>query len=124
MYGTSMMKYHEGGVSNMSDADKVTKSLSDLIIADTFIKHGVTNDKRRNLDPEQKQQIRELVDDLKRQVDQFVKGHTGEAAQAADVAPKSSTRPEPATPKAKAAPPTLLDSGPRTRPRMTLRKKK
>jgi spore coat protein W len=108
----------------MSDADKVTKSLSDLIITDTFLKHGITDDKRRNLTDDQKQQIRDLVEDLKQQVDQFVKNSTAVTATAAQAPKQLPSRSEPAAPKADVTTPTLLISGRKKRPRLTLRKKK
>jgi hypothetical protein len=57
----------------MSDIDNVSKSLSDLIITDTFLKHGVSPGQTRSLTPEQKQQLKDLVQDLKQQVDKFLK---------------------------------------------------
>lgn len=85
----------------MSDIDKVSKSLSDLIIADTFNKHGVTTDRTRGLTAEQKQQVKDLVEDLKKQVDQFLKVQSEEKQQPT-AATKKDRLPDP--PQRKAAP--------------------
>ena len=87
----------------MSDIDKVSKILSDLIIADTFNKHGVTPDRTKGLSQEQKQQVKDLVEDLKKQVDQFLKVQQDEKQQQAPAAAKTSDRlPDP--PQRKAVP--------------------
>ncbi|PWK07414.1 hypothetical protein [Tumebacillus permanentifrigoris] len=49
----------------------ITKGLSDLLITDVFLKHGVEQ-KQRNLSPEQKEQVRNLVQDLQAQVEQYL----------------------------------------------------
>ncbi|KEO83909.1 hypothetical protein [Tumebacillus flagellatus] len=56
----------------MNEKEKnITKGLSDLLITDVFMKHGIEQ-KKRNLTPEQKEQIRSLVEDLQNQVEQFL----------------------------------------------------
>lgn len=49
----------------------ISKGLSDLLITDVFLKHGVEQ-KKRNLSPEQKEQVRNLVQDLQAQVEQYL----------------------------------------------------
>jgi spore coat protein W len=49
----------------------ISKGLSDLLITDVFLKHGVEQ-KKRNLTPEQKEQVRNLVQDLQAQVEQYL----------------------------------------------------
>ncbi|MCP3762360.1 spore coat protein [Domibacillus sp. A3M-37] len=62
----------------MSDSPKSPKVLSDkvidLLVSNTFQKNGVNIEKaKQKLSDEQKQVFKELVEDLAKQVDSFVK---------------------------------------------------
>lgn len=50
----------------------LSSGMSELLVSDVLLKHGITQDQRRRLTAEQKQEIIDLVKDLQRQVDQFV----------------------------------------------------
>ncbi|TCP58204.1 hypothetical protein EV586_102657 [Tumebacillus sp. BK434] len=51
----------------------ISKGMSELLVADMFNKHGITPEHRRQMTAEQKQEILDLVQDLQRQVDAFMK---------------------------------------------------
>ncbi|ARU60053.1 hypothetical protein CBW65_02465 [Tumebacillus avium] len=51
----------------------ISKGMSELLIADMFNKHGIQPEHRRQMTADQKQEIIDLVQDLQRQVDEFMK---------------------------------------------------
>ena len=70
----------EEGEVNMSDVSKqVPEKVVDLMVDSIFRKNGVKPDElKKNLSDEQKQMLKEMVEDLKDQVDQFNKRNTDE----------------------------------------------
>lgn len=50
----------------------ITKGLGELLVSDIFNRHGITPQQTRPLSDEQKQNIKKLVEDLQRQVDEFL----------------------------------------------------
>ncbi|ASS74265.1 hypothetical protein CIG75_04205 [Tumebacillus algifaecis] len=89
----------------MSESDKqeqqsqmghITKGMSELLIADLFNKHGISDEQRRRLTAEQKQEIIDLVQDLQRQVDQYMQ--KSQVEQQVQVVPR--TPPSPAKTRA------------------------
>jgi spore coat protein W len=64
------------GVINMSDVPQnpnIPNKLIDLLVSDIFKKNGVNLEEGKGkLSAEEKQMIKELVDDLRKQVDAFV----------------------------------------------------
>ncbi|OXS64670.1 spore coat protein [Priestia filamentosa] len=61
--------------STKQQANMVPDKVVDLMVGNILRKNGVkTEDVKKNLSDEQKQMLRELVEDLKEQVDQFSKG--------------------------------------------------
>ncbi|GMA63630.1 hypothetical protein NZD89_27570 [Alicyclobacillus fastidiosus] len=65
----------------MSDMNEVTKGIGDLLISDVLSRHGIQRENRRPISEEQKQKIRELVEDLQAQVDQFMKQQSMKTTQ-------------------------------------------
>lgn len=60
-------------VSDSNQNPLLTGKIIDLLVSDIFKKNGINLDKgKANLSPEQKQLIKELVNDLSQQVDAFV----------------------------------------------------
>ncbi|AEN92104.1 MULTISPECIES: spore coat protein [Bacillaceae] len=62
----------------MSDSPKkpeiVPNKLMDLLVNDVFSKHGIDKEKiKGNLSEEKKQMLKEMVEDLSKRVDEFVK---------------------------------------------------
>lgn len=62
----------------MSDSKKrtdiVPNNLMDLLVNDIFSKHGIDKEKvKGNLSDDQKKMIKEMVEDLSKKVDEFVK---------------------------------------------------
>lgn len=70
----------EEGEVNMSDVSKqVPEKVVDLMVDSIFRKNGIKPDElKKNLSDEQKQMLKEMVEDLKDQVDQFNKRNTDE----------------------------------------------
>ncbi|MFD2169729.1 hypothetical protein [Tumebacillus lipolyticus] len=110
----------------------LSKGMSELLVSDVLLKHGITQDQRRKLTAEQKQEIMDLVKDLQRQVDQFVnKGNVEHSVPSqAELAPHQQEVQQSnriAAPNAKSAPaPTLQNEksiAPKRKRRMVLRKK-
>lgn len=61
-------------VSDSNQNPLFTGKIIDLLVSDIFKKNGINLDKgKSNLSDEQKQLIKELVNDLSQQVDAFVK---------------------------------------------------
>ncbi|MBP2076585.1 DUF5320 domain-containing protein [Oceanobacillus polygoni] len=63
----------------MSDVSKqqVSEKVVDLMVDSIFRKNGIKPDElKKNLSDEQKQMLKEMVEDLKEQVDQFNKRNT------------------------------------------------
>lgn len=61
-------------VSDSNQNPLLTGKIIDLLVSDIFKKNGINLDQgKANLSPEQKQLIKELVNDLSQQVDAFVK---------------------------------------------------
>ncbi|MBL0386531.1 hypothetical protein JJB07_07705 [Tumebacillus sp. ITR2] len=78
----------------MNEKEKnVAKGLSDLLITDVFIKHGVEQ-KKRNLTPDQKAQIKSLVQDLQNQVEQYLQ-KTAQTPPVVTPGPNASATPTP-----------------------------
>jgi spore coat protein W len=64
-------------VSDSNQNPLFTGKIIDLLVSDLFKKNGINLDKgKANLSDEQKQLIKELVNDLSQQVDAFVKKDT------------------------------------------------
>jgi spore coat protein W len=64
-------------VSESNQNPLFTGKIIDLLVSDIFKKNGINLDKgKANLSDEQKQLIKELVNDLSQQVDAFVKKDT------------------------------------------------
>jgi spore coat protein W len=60
-------------VSDSNQNPLLTGKIIDLLVSDIFKKNGINLDQgKANLSPEQKQLIKELVNDLSQQVDAFV----------------------------------------------------
>ena len=60
-------------VSDSNQNPLLTGKIIDLLVSDLFKKNGINLDKgKANLSPEQKQLIKDLVNDLSQQVDAFV----------------------------------------------------
>ncbi|MCM3155480.1 spore coat protein [Priestia megaterium] len=62
----------------MSDSQKrqeiVPNKLMDLLVSDVFSKHGIDKEQvKGKLSEEKKQMLREMVEDLSKRVDEFVK---------------------------------------------------
>jgi spore coat protein W len=62
----------------MSDSQKrpeiVPNKLMDLLVNDVFSKHGIDKEQvKGNLSEEKKKMLREMVEDLSKRVDEFVK---------------------------------------------------
>ena len=62
----------------MSDSQKnpevVPNKLMDLLVNDVFSKHGIDKDQiKGRLSEEKKQMLKEMVEDLSKRVDEFVK---------------------------------------------------
>ncbi|MBZ6484015.1 spore coat protein [Priestia aryabhattai] len=62
----------------MSDSQKkpeiVPNKLMDLLVNDVFSKHGIDKEKiKGKLSEEKKQMLKEMVEDLSKRVDEFVK---------------------------------------------------
>jgi predicted phosphoribosyltransferase len=55
-----------------SQMGSISKGMSELLITDIFNKHRIAPEQLRKLTAEQKQEIMNIVQDLKRQVDQFM----------------------------------------------------
>ncbi|AWG44282.1 spore coat protein (plasmid) [Priestia filamentosa] len=61
--------------SSKQQENMVPDKIVDLMVGNILRKNGVkTEDVKKNLSDEQKQMLKELVEDLKDQVDQFSKG--------------------------------------------------
>ncbi|MCY8233772.1 spore coat protein [Priestia endophytica] len=61
--------------SSKQQENMVPDKIVDLMVGNILRKNGVkTEDVKKNLSDEQKQMLKELVEDLKEQVDQFSKG--------------------------------------------------
>jgi spore coat protein W len=61
-------------VSNSPDKANIPGSIIDLSVSDIFRKNGINlEDGKGKLSAEEKQQIKDLVNDLRKQVDAFVK---------------------------------------------------
>lgn len=61
--------------SSKQQANMVPDKVVDLMVGNILRKNDIkTEDVKKNLSDEQKQMLRELVEDLKEQVDQFSKG--------------------------------------------------
>lgn len=73
------MKYDlKEGAINMSDSPKrpeiVPNKLMDLLVNDVFSKHGIDKEQiKGKLSEEKKQMLKEMVEDLSKRVDEFVK---------------------------------------------------
>ena len=52
----------------------LSNSLVDLMISDIFNRHGINETEKKSLSDEQKNMIKNIVDDLSTQVDKFVEG--------------------------------------------------
>lgn len=66
------------GATNMSDSQKrpeiVPNKLMDLLVNDVFSKHGIDKEQiKGKLSEEKKQMLKEMVEDLSKRVDEFVK---------------------------------------------------
>jgi spore coat protein W len=70
-------------VSDSNQNPLLTGKIIDLLVSDLFKKNGINLDQgKANLSPEQKQLIKELVNDLSQQVDAFVnKENTSKKAE-------------------------------------------
>jgi len=70
------------GSDDMNESNKpngIPNSIVDLLVSDIFRKNGInTKDVKGKLTEEQKQSIKELVENLKSQVDAFVNENSGE----------------------------------------------
>ncbi|QOR67613.1 spore coat protein [Cytobacillus suaedae] len=65
-------------MSENNNKEKLTglsSGLMELFVSDVFKKNNVTDEKKRSLTDEQKQKIKEVVEDLKNQVDNFLAGN-------------------------------------------------
>jgi spore coat protein W len=61
-------------VSNPPEKPNIPSSIIDLLVKDIFRKNGVNlEDGKGKLSQEEKQQIKDLVNDLSKQVDAFIK---------------------------------------------------
>jgi hypothetical protein len=69
----------------MDESEKVTRSVGELLLLDVFTRHGIAEDNRRTLSPEQKQHIRDLVQDIKQDTEKFLQS---QASQKVASAPK------------------------------------
>jgi spore coat protein W len=64
-------------MSNTPENPKIPNKLIDLLVSDLFKKNGINLEEGKGrLSTEEKQMIKELVDDLRKQVDAFVKQET------------------------------------------------
>jgi|GEM_PF-5809344 len=57
----------------MDKSNPIAKSVGELILMDVFAKHGISKDQRRELSEEQKQELRKIVQDLKKQTEAFLR---------------------------------------------------
>lgn len=56
----------------MSNIDDVTKNIGDMLITDVFVKHGVNSQQKKAISEEQRQKVKSLIEDLQKQVDEFL----------------------------------------------------
>ena len=64
-------------MSDSSNNQKIPKAIIDLLVSDVLIKNGINiENAKEKLNDEQKQLLKELVNDLSQQVDSFVKSPT------------------------------------------------
>jgi spore coat protein W len=64
---------------NEQNQNPIPKTLIDLLLSDIFQKNGINiEDAKNKLSNEQKEMIKNLVNDLSKQVDSYVKGPQNE----------------------------------------------
>ena len=64
-------------MSDSSKNQKIPKAIIDLLVSDVFIKNGINiENAKEKLNDEQKNMLKDLVNDLTQQVDSFVKSPT------------------------------------------------
>ncbi|GMA57460.1 hypothetical protein C7445_103211 [Alicyclobacillus sacchari] len=56
----------------MNDMDDVTKNLTDLLIEDVFRKHNISKEKRKPISAEEREKLRDLINTLQAQVENFL----------------------------------------------------
>ncbi|WP_035101619.1 hypothetical protein [Aneurinibacillus terranovensis] len=61
--------------NSMKQLDDITFDIAKILVSDVLNKYEITPDKKTNLSEEQKQEIITLVENLKKQVDEFLHAH-------------------------------------------------
>jgi len=78
---------------------KLSQAMGDVVIADVFKKYDVKPEHRRQLSPEQKAEIKNLVEDIKARVETFLQQTTTQKVAAP--APAAEAAPAEEAPQAK-----------------------
>lgn len=74
------------------DLKEISQTMMQLFVQDVLSKNNISNENKRKLSDEQKEQLKKVVADLQAQVDEFVKGAKAkEETEKVEEAPKNMT---------------------------------
>ncbi|MFC4320614.1 hypothetical protein [Litchfieldia salsa] len=66
---------------NKEKLTELSSTLMEVFVSDVFKKNNVSKETTHSLSEDQKQKIKSVVEDLKKQVDDFLAGNTAEASE-------------------------------------------